>query len=258
MTQTRNWLTGTSARRQVAGLNLAVRRAIRDVRLGVRVERAIREKRWKDPSVREVVRRFHRIYYSANRRTWRNTHWRGVPVFKCPLDLWVYQEILHEVRPDLIVEAGTKHGGSAYHLASICDLLGHGAVVTIDINPLPNRPAHPRITYVTGSSTDPSVVGQVDERIVDGSSVMVILDSDHSREHVLAELDIWHSRVSIGSYLIVEDTNINGHPVTENLGPGPWEAVTEWLPRHPGFRRDATREKFFLTFNPRGYMKRVA
>jgi cephalosporin hydroxylase len=87
---------------------------------------------------------------------------------------------------------------------------------------------------------------------------MVILDSDHSREHVLAELETWHSRVSVGSYLVVEDTNINGHPVTEHLGPGPWEAVAEWLPAHPGFRSDAGREKFFLTFNPRGYLKRVA
>jgi cephalosporin hydroxylase len=222
------------------------------------VERAIREKRWKDPSVRQVVRQFHRIFYSATRRTWGNTYWRGVQVLKCPLDLWVYQEILHEVRPDVVVEAGTKHGGSAYYLASICDLLDHGEVVTIDINPLPDRPDHPRITYLSGSSTDPEILAKVDERIADGSRVIVVLDSDHSREHVLAELDAWHSRVSVGSYLIVEDTNINGHPVTQHMGPGPWEAVSEWLPGHPGFSRDASREKFFLTFNPRGYLKRVA
>jgi cephalosporin hydroxylase len=198
------------------------------------------------------------MYYGAQGRTWKNTYWRGVQVFKCPLDLWVYQEILHEIRPDLIVEAGTKHGGSAYYLASICDLLSHGSVVTIDIEELPDRPDHPRITYLTGSSTDPAVVAQVDERIGTGSRVLVVLDSDHSREHVLAELDVWHSRVSVGSYLVVEDTNINGHPVSAHAGPGPWEAVDEWLPGHPGFSRDSTREKFFLTFNPRGYLKRIA
>jgi cephalosporin hydroxylase len=234
------------------------KRAARNARLSGRVDRAIRERRWKDPSVRQVVRRFHRIYFGAGRRTWTNTRWRGVNVFKCPLDLWVYQEILHEVRPDLIVEAGTKHGGSAYYLASICDLLDHGAIVTIDVEALPDRPTHPRITYLTGSSTDPGVVGQVDERIADGSKVMVILDSDHSREHVIAELDAWHSRVSVGSYLVVEDTNVNGHPVGERDRPGPWEAVAEWLPSHPDFRSDPAREKFFLTFNPRGYLKRVA
>jgi cephalosporin hydroxylase len=226
--------------------------------LAARVDLAIRERGWRDPIVRQVVGQFHRIYYAASRRTWGNTYWRGVRVLKCPLDLWVYQEILHEVRPDLIVESGTKHGGSAYYLASICDLLGQGDVVTIDITPLPDRPEHARITYLTGSSTDPDVIAKVDERIADGSKVIVILDSDHSREHVLAELEAWHSRVSVGSYLIIEDTNINGHPVSRHSGPGPWEAVAEWVPTHPGFRRDASREKFFLTFNPRGFLKRVA
>ena len=226
--------------------------------LAGRVDQAIRAKGWRDLTVRQVVGQFHRIYYAASRRTWANTYWRGVPVLKCPLDLWVYQEILDEVEPDLIVEAGTKHGGSAYYLASICDLLGHGEVVTIDVAPLPGRPEHPRITYLTGSSTDPDIVAKVDERIDDRSTVIVILDSDHSREHVLAELEAWHSRVSVGSYLIVEDTNINGHPVSRRSGPGPWEAVADWLPRHPGFRRDASREKFFMTFNPRGFLQRVA
>jgi cephalosporin hydroxylase len=221
-------------------------------------DRALRQKRWRDPSLRRVVRQFHQIYYAAKGRTWKNTYWRGVPVLKCPLDLWVYQEILDEVRPDVIVETGTMHGGSAYYLASICDLLGHGVVVSIDIEPRRDRPEHPRITYLTGSSTDPDIVAQVDERIAEQAQVMVILDSDHSREHVLGELDVWHSKVSVGSYLIVEDTNINDHPVAEHRGPGPWEAVAEWLPGHSGFRRDATREKFFLTFNPRGYLKRVA
>jgi cephalosporin hydroxylase len=229
-----------------------------EAQVAARLDRAISAKRWKDPIVRQVIRQFHRIYYGASRRTWGNTYWRGVPILKCPLDLWVYQEILVEVRPDVVVEAGTKHGGSAFYLASILDLLGHGRVLTIDVKPLPGRPEHPRITYLTGSSTDPDMVAAVDEQIGDGERVLVILDSDHSRDHVLAELEAWHSRVSVGSYLIVEDTNLNGHPVARRRGPGPWEAVAEWLPGQPGFRRDTTREKFFLTFNPRGYLKRVA
>lgn len=222
------------------------------------LRRLLLGRRQSRPTRRQVVRAFHRLYYSARRRTWFDTYWRGVRVRKCPLDLWVYQEILHEVRPDVIVEAGTRFGGSAYYLASICDLLGHGQVVTIDIDPLPGRPEHPRITYVTGSSTAPETLAQVDALIGSGARVLVILDSDHSREHVLAELDAWHSHVSVGSYLIVEDTNVNGHPVHRAHGPGPWEAVMEWLPKHPGFRRDPTREKFFLTFNPHGYLKRIA
>lgn len=222
-----------------------------------RVTRALRDQNLDAPIVRQVVTQFHRIYYGSRGRTWNSTYWREVPVLKCPLDLWIYQEILHEVRPDVIVEAGTGRGGSAYYLASICDLLDHGTVFTIDVKPRPGRPDHPRVTYLTGSSADPAVAAQVDERIPAPATVMVILDSDHSREHVLAELELWHSRVSIGSYLIVEDTNIHGHPVYPSAGPGPWEALDEWLPAHPGFERDRSREKFFLTFNPGGYLRRV-
>ena len=121
----------------------------------------------------------------------------------------------------------------------------------------PGRPEHPRITYLTGSSTDPAVVAQVDERIAPGDSVLVVLDSDHSRDHVLDELDTWSPRVSVDSYLIVEDTNINGHPIRSHGGPGPWEAVEQWLPANPGFRLDESREKFLLTFNPRGFIRRI-
>lgn len=227
--------------------------------LASRVTRALRENDFDAPIVRQVVAQFHRIYYRSGPQTWKNTYWRGVRVLKCPLDLWIYQEILNEVRPDVIVEAGTSHGGSAYYLASICDLLDHGAVVTIDITARTDRPQHPRITYLTGSSTDPALAAQVDERISADTTVMVILDSNHSREHVLQELELWHSRVTVGSYVVVEDTNIHGHPLTAptSHGPGPWEAVDEWLPNHPGFRPDESREKFLLTFNPRGFLRRV-
>ncbi len=227
------------------------------VQLTGRVDRALREKDFDAHVLRQVVKHFHRLYYNSSATTWQDTHWLGIRVLKCPLDLWIYQEILHEVRPDVIVEAGTRHGGSAFYLASICDLLGHGVVVTIDVEELPGRPDHPRITYLTGSSTDPAVVAQVDERIAAGATVLVVLDSDHSREHVLDELETWHARVSVGSYVIVEDTNINGHPVRSRGGPGPWEAVEEWLPANPSFRLDELREKFLLTFNPRGFIRRI-
>jgi len=222
------------------------------------VSSAIREGRWRAPIIQQVIRQFHTIYYLSSSRTWANTRWLGTRLYKCPLDLWIYQEILHEVRPDVIVETGTKFGGSAYYLASICDLLGRGEVITIDIEALPDRPRHPRIRYVTGSSTDPDVVARIDALVNERQSVLVILDSDHSRQHVLEELDAWHSRVSLGSYLIVEDTHMNGHPVVNQHGPGPWEALAHWLPQHPEFVRDKRREKFLLTFNPRGYLKRVA
>jgi cephalosporin hydroxylase len=196
-----------------------------------------------------VTDAFHRLYYDT--AVWKDTHWLGVPTQKCPLDLWIYQEILYEQRPDLIIETGTAHGGSALYLACVCDQLGRG-----EIDPIESRPEHPRITYVTGSSTAPEVVAEV-ERLAEGRErVLVILDSDHARDHVLEELRIYSSLVSPGSYLVVEDTNVNGHPVFREHGPGPMEAVELFLAETDEFEVDAAREKFFLTFNPRGFLRK--
>ncbi len=215
--------------------------------------------RHRSPQVRRtLVDSFHRLYYHSSRQTWTQTYFRGKKVLKNPLDLWLYQEILSEIRPDVIIEAGTKYGGSAYYFASICDLLGHGEVITIDIEPVSGRPDHPRITYLTGSSTDPDVVAQVDALVPQGGKTLVVLDSDHRCDHVLSELRIWSSRVSVGSYLVVEDTNINGHPVAKNWGPGPMEAVEIFLRGDDRFDVDTSKHKFFVTFNPRGYLKRVS
>ena len=153
---------------------------------------------------RSVVTEFHRLYFDARafNMTWRNTHFRGQPVLKCPLDLWLYQEILHALRPAVIVETGTAFGGSALYLASICDLLGTGRVITIDIANRPKRPVHSRISYVTGSSVDPEIVERVRTDVGSESPVMVLLDSDHGRDHVLAEIEAYAPLITRGSYLI--------------------------------------------------------
>lgn len=205
-----------------------------------------------------TVDEFHRLYYECRDETWMNTRWLGVRTFKCPLDLWIYQEILHEVRPDVIVECGTAEGGTALFLASMCALIGRGRVLSIDISPDPHAPRHPLITYLVGSSTSGEVVENVRGILGDEDRVMVILDSDHAREHVLDEMRLYGELVTEGSYLIVEDTNVNGHPVLPEFGPGPMEAVNEFLNERPDFLIDESREKFFMTFNPRGYLRRVA
>lgn len=202
----------------------------------------------------DVIERFHALYYDS--QVWTQTFWLGVPTQKCPLDLWIYQEILAEKRPDLIIETGTAAGGSALYLASIGDQLGSGHVVTIDVEARDDRPRHPRITYLTGSSTDPEVLSAAAALRRPGGSVMVVLDSDHSAGHVLAELDWYAPLVTRGQYLIVEDTNVNGHPVLHNFGPGPMEAVEEFLHRTADFEIDLEREKLRMTFNPRGYLRR--
>ncbi len=212
------------------------------------------------PSARaagRIVRRFHRLYYLTSRRTWRNTFFLGVPVAKCPLDLWVYQEIVSEVRPGLILETGTAHGGSALYLASLCDLVGAGRVVSVDVVEREGLPEHPRVSYVVGSSIERETFERVKAHVRPGEPVMVVLDSDHTREHVLAELRLYGALVTPGSYLVVEDTNVHGHPVFRSHGPGPAEAVAEYLREDSRFAADEGREKFYMTFNPGGYLKRL-
>jgi cephalosporin hydroxylase len=212
------------------------------------------------PGSREsVVDGFHRLYYEAGEAggTWKDTRWLGVPIWKCPLDLWIYQELIHELAPDLVVETGTAYGGSGLYLAMLCEAEGRGEVVSVDIGEWPDRPLHQRLTYLTGSSTDRALVERVAERARGLGSVLVALDSDHSYEHVLAELRAYSPIVTPGSYLIVEDTNINAHPVYEDFGPGPMEAVQDFLKEHDDFAADPAREKFLLSFNPHGWLKKL-
>ncbi|MBV8166925.1 MAG: class I SAM-dependent methyltransferase [Alphaproteobacteria bacterium] len=188
------------------------------------------------------------------------TSWFGYLAVKCPLDLWVYQELLVRHRPDLIVECGTSFGGSALFLATMCELLDHGRILSIDIDASKAeiRPRHPRIQYLAGSSTDPDIVGEAVRQAAMVDRVMVILDSDHTQTHVAGELDAYHGLVRKGGYLIVEDTNVNGHPTEPGFGPGPMEALDAFLAQHPEFVIDSACERFLMTCNPRGYLVRVA
>lgn len=205
----------------------------------------------------DVTDAFHRLYYDdlADQTREHNT-WLGVKVWKCPLDMWVYQELLYRVRPDLVVETGTYKGGSAYFMAGIFDLMDHGRILTIDLDEDGDRPKHDRISYLVGSSTDPAVLARVREEVARHRTVLVILDSDHRRDHVLAELRAYSGMVTPQSYLIVEDTNINGHPVRAEYGPGPREAVEAFLAETDEFAPDPACEKFLLTWNGGGYLRR--
>jgi cephalosporin hydroxylase len=166
--------------------------------------------------------------------------------------------MLHELRPDVIVETGTAFGGSALFLASMCDLLDHGRVITIDLQEFEGRPEHPRVEYVAGSSTDPEIVQRIETEVDGAGVVMVVLDSNHTRDHVLAELRAYAPLVTPGSYIVAEDTILNGHPVSPEFGPGPMEAVEDFLRERGDFEVDERREKLYLTFNRRGFLRRKA
>jgi len=220
-----------------------LRRGVRGAgyRIGKRLDRA-------------AVSRAHDVLYLSD--AWTEATWLGAQALKNPLDLWVYQEIMVETRPELIVETGTYRGGSAFFLASICDLLGAGEVVSIDIEPLrDDYPAHPPVTYLGGrSSTDPEVVAEVRGRARE-KRTLVVLDSDHSQAHVEAELAAYADLVPVGCYLIVEDSNIG--QIRKDLLPGPLEAIGVFLAGTDAFEIDRSREKFLITFNPSGYLRRV-
>ena len=208
----------------------------------------------------ELIDRFGDLYYTVGQQG-RGTYtlsWLGFPLLKCPLDLWIYQELICAHRPRTIIETGTASGGSALFFATICDLLGEGDVLSIDIEGrAPGiRPQHPRITYLRGSSTDRDVLRAVRAHVHGRSDAMVILDSDHHKDHVLQELMLYESFVPVGGYLVVEDTNINGHPSYPEFGPGPMEAVQEFLKRNDSFESDPACERFLLTMNPKGFLRR--
>jgi cephalosporin hydroxylase len=208
-----------------------------------------------------IIDAFHRLYV-VNRfqETFGTTRWLGVPTEQCPLDMWVLQEIVWDTHPDVIVETGTAFGGSALYFASILDLLGHGRVITVDTVDLPDRPRHDRITYLRGSSVSDEILGVVRENIHPGDRVMVFLDSDHHAAHVIKELRLYSELVSPGAYLVVSDMHLNGHPVvleTHHTGPGPSEAVEEFLAENDAFMPDRSREKYGLTFSRGGYLRRM-
>jgi cephalosporin hydroxylase len=198
-----------------------------------------------------VIEAFHIEAYNSARdgRSWGGATYMGIKLWKWPCDLHLYQELVWELKPRTIIETGTAFGGSALYFAHLLDAIGAGKVVSIDLEPVASKyPRHPRIAYIGGrSSVDSGVVNEV-QRFHDfyGWPVLVVLDSDHAKDHVLAELRAYASFVPPGSWLVVEDTNVNGHPVYPDHGPGPQEALDEWLPKHPEFKPDERKAGKFL------------
>ncbi|MGI9648280.1 MAG: CmcI family methyltransferase [Acidimicrobiia bacterium] len=204
---------------------------------------------------------YHIWYYGAG--VWKSTSWLGVRTLKSVSDMWNYQEILAELRPRLVIEFGTAYGGSALFFASVLDGLGVDyRILTVDTlrNRIDDQALdHPHIEVFTASSTSPETVTRIAElKELHPGPIFAILDSDHSAPHVAEELAAITPLLAPHDYLVVEDSNVNGHPVLPDYGPGPYEAVEEFLGAHPGaYHHDETREaKFGFTFAPNGYLVR--
>lgn len=200
-------------------------------------------------------------YYNNN--VWKNIHYRGVRTLKLPLDMWNYQEIIFEHNLEWVVETGTRHGGSALFFSDLLTGADRtGDVITIDVTHVdlhPDAKKQAGIHFLLGDSSAGKVIDEA-MRILPHNracNVLLILDSDHSRDHVYNELTAWVPRLKRGDYLIVEDTIVNGHPVRPEFGPGPMEAIMDYVAANPGrlIADDKRAIKFGCTFAARGYYK---
>jgi cephalosporin hydroxylase/glycosyltransferase involved in cell wall biosynthesis len=191
-------------------------------------------------------------------QAWREATWLGHPVNRYPADLHVYQELLAQVRPRLVVVAGDDPGlgGRALFVASVCDQLGHGRVIAVGRQDPSERPGHPRVTHVAGSPDDPAVAERVSALAQGPPSALVIVGLGEVRR-VVAAFERYAPLVPVGSYAVVENTVVNGRPVASGFGPGPHEAVVDILARHGDFVPDPAGERYTVTFNRGGFLKRI-
>jgi len=198
------------------------------------------------------------IYHQKN-IVFDKCYWMGVRALKNPFDAWIYQEIIYEIKPDVIVEIGSAEGGSSLYFANLLDLLGKGQVVSIDIDRTNFNVRHNRIVVITGDCSSQEVVAKV-SGLCQGKKTLVVHDGDHRKEAVLRDLGIYSKFVSVGSYFIVEDGVADLFKPWDGMGQlyeGPLKAVEEFLITNPDFAVDMERERYLLTYNPRGFLKRV-
>lgn len=222
----------------------------------------------------EFINQFHKHYDES--RIWLKNTFMGISMYKLPFDAFVIAELIYKVKPWFIIETGTAKGGSASFYAAMMELMGCGMVYSIDINidkcEIDGEfEWSDRVCLIQGDSTEQKVIDELEHQIAleflpPNTSIdvfkhpirgMVILDSWHTKSHVLKEMEIYKKYVGIGSYMIVEDTHVNGHPIKWEWGEGPYEAVQEYLECYDDFVVDWECEKHLMTFNPSGYLKKI-
>jgi len=219
-----------------------------------------------DATLRELARQWTRAAWQHD--LWQGNTWLGFPVLQWPTDMLAMQEIVFQQRPRVVVETGTHRGGSTIYYASLLRLVGGGRIVSVDIE-IPEAvraaigasPFADIITLVQGDSKAPEVVARVQEAARGEDNVLVVLDSDHSRAHVLAELQAYCDLVPVGGYLVAMDTICHDLWDLPN-GVRAWKddnalrAVEDFLGEHPEFEADRSREKLLVTFSPGGFLRR--
>lgn len=198
------------------------------------------------------------LIYHQQEIVFEQSTYMGLPAYKNPLDAWIYQELVHRVRPEVVVEIGSAIGGSTLYLAHLLQIVGTGTVVSVDKDRSEFRPEEANIVAITGDSSSQSTFEQVAEQCELGT-VLIIHDGDHSYKAVLRELRLYGPLVSVGSYFIVEDGIVDLFESDEMgfPGPGPLHAIVEFLEEDGRFEIDTEAERYKLTYNPHGFLKRV-
>jgi len=210
---------------------------------------------------------------ALGRKYMNNFSWLGRPMIQLPMDAIAMQEIIWSVKPDFIIETGVAHGGSVIMSASMLQLIGHGEVVGIDIDirthnriAIESHPLASRIKLIEGSSIDTNTVNKVKQLATGKSKILVFLDSNHTHEHVLAELNAYGPLVSVDSYVVVFDTFVEDLPEDYEWTDRPWgkgnnprTAVWEWMKNNKNFSIDRSIEdKLLITSAPDGFLRRTA
>lgn len=220
--------------------------------------------------IKPLRRKSYHKKYSMSLRNWLIYHqkeivfdkvtWMGTPILKNPLDLWIYQEIIHELKPDIIIEIGSRYGGGTKYFADMLDIIGKGMVISIDIDRSVYNLDHKRVKVLTGNSSDPEIISET-ARLCRGKTVLVIQDGDHSRKQSLKDLKNYSKFVTLNSYFIMEDGIVDLFHEGDGIGfreDGPLAAVEEFLHQNPHFVVDNERERYILTYNPRGFLRRIS
>jgi len=206
---------------------------------------------------------------SAQYRIMYEPTWLGIPIIQFPADILMMEELIWKVRPDFIIECGLAHGGSAVMFASICELIGKGQVIGVDVEirqynraAITSHPMSKRIELIEGSSTDDSIVAEIKKRVAGAETVLVVLDSNHSRDHVLKELNSYCEIVTPNSYMVAMDgaqalvwDTPNGKE--EWKDDNPLVAIHEFLNKNPNFQIDPHYTRMHVTSSPDGFLRRL-
>lgn len=202
-------------------------------------------------------RKFKKIIEQFQDSIINETTYFGVKTQKNPIDYWIYQEIIFSQKPDFIIEIGNLFGGSTLALAHICDNLNHGQIIGIDIDHSHIQDTvkkHNRIQFLTGDAT--ALVKEVESITENSKNILIIEDSSHTFDNTLKVLELYSHLIPLGGYFIIEDT-ICHHGLNVGPDPGPYEAVEEFLKNRKDFESDRSKERFTVSWNPNGFLRRI-